>query len=105
MQMDDPAPRDDTVTVVVVRTGGIAGRRRRWQVDAADEDAGTWVMLIEQCPWDEPCESHDGADRFVWSIRVRTPDAQHERDLPDAALDGPWRTLVDAVRTASASAR
>ncbi|MFB7249234.1 hypothetical protein [Microbacterium sp. NPDC056234] len=41
-----------------------------------------------------------GADRFVWSIRARTPEQKLEQKLPEPDLVGPWRTLVDAVRSA-----
>lgn len=132
--MNDPKHRDDVVTVVVVRTGGVAGLRRRWQVDAGDDEADRWLPLIERCPWeargapeDERGDAPDAeaardatpgpdaapappetpaarrsADRFVWSIRARTPDTRHERELPDTELTGPWRALVDAVRDAAA---
>jgi hypothetical protein len=93
---------DDVVVIAVVRTGGIAGIRRRWRVAAAPEDAGDWIALIDRCPWDAPPSDTEGADRFVWSIRARTPSERREQELPDAALDGPWRALVDAVRAASA---
>ncbi|MBO0980637.1 hypothetical protein IPV10_08715 [Microbacterium sp. SD291] len=90
--------------IAVVRTGGIAGIRRRWKVEPEPAEAGDWIALIERCPWDESPEG-SGADRFVWSIRVRTPSERREQELPDDALDGPWRELVDAVRAASADRR
>lgn len=99
-----PPERDDDdvdVVIAVVRTGGIAGIRRRWRVEAPREEAGEWIALIDSCPWDDPPADEAGADRFVWSIRVRTPSERREQDLPDGALDGPWRELVDAVRAAS----
>lgn len=141
-----PPPGDDQVVVAVVRSGGVAGIRRRWTVAAPPEDAGVWIALIDSCPWDSPSDDAAlregggddgrgdgglsggaggspteaevasdaegtsptgertgaaGADRFVWSIRARTPSEQHEQRLTDAALDGPWRTLVEAVRAAS----
>lgn len=97
--MSEQSP--DEVTIVVVRTGGIAGRRRLWQVDAAPDDAHVWVELIDQCPWDEPCSpASDGADRFVWLIRAHTPVVRREREVPDGDLTGPWRDLVEAVRDA-----
>jgi len=101
-----PAPHDDDddgdiVVIAVVRTGGIAGIRRRWRVTASQDEAGQWLALIDSCPWDSPAPDPDGADRFVWSIRVRTPSDRREQDLPDTALDGPWRELVEAVRAAS----
>jgi hypothetical protein len=91
------------VVIAVVRTGGIAGIRRRWRVEAPPEEAGDWIALIDSCPWDEPAPDDTGADRFVWSIRASTPAERREQELPDGALDGPWRELVDAVRAASRS--
>jgi hypothetical protein len=97
--MTDPDPPNDTrLVVIVVRTGGVGGIRRRWKAEPADDEAPHWIALIEQCPWDAPTEADAGADRFVWSIRARTPDAHRERELPDSELAGPWRDLVAAVR-------
>ncbi|MCS3844659.1 hypothetical protein [Microbacterium sp. AK031] len=135
-----PSDQDDggsAVLIVIVRTGGLAGMRRRWHVEPPREEAPRWIELIDHCPWDapDPAQSEPphpsptprdspqprptqpsptppsstptptprGADRFVWSIRARTPAARLERELPDSALDGPWRRLVEAVREASAS--
>ena len=149
MRMSDQH-HDDVVTIVVVRTGGIAGMRRQWQVEA-DEDADRWLVLIESCPWDEdsaqrsdaadlgadaqnasprtgrrpepvpspepgpsptpthaptpmptpePSPTPRSADRYIWRIHVRTVENQLEQDVPESDLVGPWRTLVDAVRSA-----
>jgi uncharacterized protein (DUF3084 family) len=87
--------------IAVVRTGGIAGIRRQWRVEAEAADADEWITLIDSCPWDQETDAAAGADRFVWSIRARTPSERRERELPDSQVDGPWRTLVDAVRGAS----
>ncbi|MFT4156390.1 MAG: hypothetical protein QM630_00450 [Microbacterium sp.] len=100
-----PEPDDAPVVIAVVRTGGVAGIRRRWRVEAPSEEAGAWIALIESCPWEEPAHECRGADQFVWSIRARTPSERREQELPDRALDGPWRELVDAVRAASAESR
>lgn len=86
--------------IAVVRTGGIAGIRRRWRVEPAPSEQGEWIALIERCPWDQETDADPGADRFIWSIRVHTPEEQRERELPDSAVEGPWRDLVDAVREA-----
>ena len=145
----------DQVTIVVVRSGGFAGLRREWRVDAGDDDVDRWLVLVEACPWDEPeaasrredggsgdaaADSDTGqrgdagqgrdadprraperkgsapehprpeptpepgpspraADRYVWIIRARTPEHRRETELPEPALTGPWRELVDAVRS------
>ena len=97
---ESPRPTDAQVVIAVVRSGGIAGIRRRWRVEAEAPAAEKWIALIDRCPWDEDSDAGTGADRFVWSIRARTPSERRERELPDSALDGPWRALVDAVRSA-----
>lgn len=132
--MSDEAPPSDqddgdpAVLIVIVRTGGFAGIRRRWHVEAPREDAPPWIELIDRCPWDGPDSAQPepprpeppqpepprpapsppgsqqpGADRYVWSIQARTPAANRERELPESALDGPWRQLVEAVRAAAKS--
>lgn len=102
--MSEPPPATDApIVIAVVRTGGIAGIRRRWQVEAGPDDAGGWIDLIDRCPWDQEAPTDTGADRFVWRIRARTPVERRERELPDSALDGPWRALVEAVRQAAAA--
>jgi len=98
---EDPTPPDAPVVIAVVRSGGLAGIRRQWHVEAEPPDAEEWIGLIDSCPWDDDVDAPPGADRFVWSIRARTPSERRERELPDSAVDGPWRTLIDAVREAA----
>lgn len=100
---------DPRVVVTVVRTGGVAGMRRRWQVEPPEPEASRWQELVDRCPWDaeQPTDAggtptDTGADRYVWRIRAHTPDRDRARDVPDGAMAGPWRELVDAVRAASA---
>lgn len=98
---DADADVDADVVIAVVRSGGIAGIRRRWRVEAEPTAADEWIALIDRCPWDDDdADAATGADRFVWSIQARTPAVQHERELPDSALAGPWLELVQAVRAA-----
>lgn len=97
----DGADTNAPVVIAVARTGGIAGIRRRWRIESSTADAGDWLTLIDSCPWESPVPDSEGADRFVWSIRARTPAARLEQQLPDSALDGPWLDLVRAVRNAS----
>lgn len=93
-----------TVAVTVVRSGGFAGLRRQWDVEADARDADRWVALVEACPWDE-CTSGDraagGADRFAYRIIARVPGATRRADLAEAEVSGPWCTLIDAVHEAS----
>lgn len=98
---DAPPPTDAAVVVAVVRSGGVAGIRREWRVEVEPPAAEEWIDLIERCPWDDSADAAPGADRFVWRIRARTPSERREREVPDSALDGPWRALVEAVRRAA----
>lgn len=106
--MPQQTPQDETtgdVVVEVMRTGGIAGMRRRWVVEPDPDDAPDWVLLIESCPWDAPePDARTGADRFIWGIHARVLHQEHRRQLPESELDGPWRDLVDAVRDANTPA-
>ncbi|HCS61946.1 MAG TPA: hypothetical protein DIW46_11230 [Microbacterium sp.] len=97
----DPPGYAPQIVVIIVRTGGIAGIRRQWQVEPPLDENPRWAALIEQCPWDAPNQEPHGADRYIWSIRAHTPADSRERDVPDHDLAGPWRDLVDAVRNAS----
>lgn len=102
---DDTGSGDakDRVVIAVVRSGGIAGLRRRWRAEPAPEQARPWIELVERCPWEAPLEPDArGADRYVWSIHVRMRDEQLEQVIPDTRLEGAWRELVDAVRDADA---
>ena len=96
----DPAPADPALVVAVTRTGGFAGLTRRWTAEPREDEAPVWIDLIARCPWDERADVEPGgADRFVWRIRAQClPDEEREADLPDRAVTGPWRDLVDAVR-------
>lgn len=95
----------DRIVVAVVRTGGIAGLRRRWRVEPAPEQTPSWIELVNRCPWDERLDPDArGADRYVWSIHARLRDEQREQVIPDSRLEGAWRELVDAVRDADAHA-
>lgn len=98
---ETPGDADETrIVVAVVRTGGLAGLRRRWRAEPDPEQTPHWRELVERCPWDEPIDEGTGADRFVWSIHARLLDEQREQVIPDSRLDGAWRDLVDAVRAA-----
>lgn len=87
--------RTDPVLVVrVTRTGGFAGLRRQWAVEAAtDADATAWWPLVEACPWDA-APGQRVADGFVYEVIANDRHAE----LPEQQLDGPWRVLIDAVQ-------
>jgi hypothetical protein len=97
---DDDEAGDETLVVAVTRSGGFAGLTRVWKAAPREDEASRWRDLISRCPWDErPAEDARGADRFRWSIHATCrPDEDRTADLPDRALIGPWRELVDAVR-------
>ncbi|MFG6401971.1 MULTISPECIES: protealysin inhibitor emfourin [unclassified Microbacterium] len=87
------------VVVVVVRSGGLAGLRREWRAEPPPAEAPRWVSLVDECPWDDDAPPTSGADRYVWTIRAVLDELPpREVNLPDARLEGPWRTLVDEVR-------
>lgn len=100
-ERDDAPVETRTLVVTVVRTGGIGGMRRQWRVAPDAADAGRWREMLATCPWDEPFASATGADRFVWRIRADDDADRHEAEVPDSALEGAWRDLVDAVRAAA----
>ncbi|UNK70648.1 protealysin inhibitor emfourin [Microbacterium sp. H1-D42] len=92
------------IVVAVVRTGGLAGMRRRWRAEPDPEQTPHWLALVEQCPWDEPMDADEddvpSADRYIWSIHARVQDEQRQQVVPDTHMQGAWRELVDAVRDA-----
>jgi len=99
-----PPTDDASVTIAVIRSGGIAGMRRAWRAEPAPADAPHWVALIDDCPWDEPAPGPIGADQFTWRIvaRCETRESavadERAASLPDHGLQGPWRALVEEVR-------
>lgn len=88
----DPTP---AVAIRVTRSGGVAGIPRVWRVESVEPDG--WQPLVDACPWDDGPQP-SGADRFVWRIEVRAPQPTREAELPETAVRGPWRELVDRVR-------
>ena len=87
--------------ISVERTGGIAAITRVWTVDARSETAiNQWQPIVEACPWDAvagPGGSTAQPDRFMYSIRAD----QRRAVLPERALTGPWRDLVECARAAA----
>jgi hypothetical protein len=92
--------------ITVQRSGGIAGMKRTWTVQPTPpEDTDLWQPLIEACPWDAVATSARGAagdggvqpDRFLYNIRA----GQHRATLPEQAVTGPWRDLVETTRAAA----
>jgi len=88
----DPTP---AVAIRVTRSGGVTGMLRVWRVESVEPDG--WRPLVDACPWDDGPEP-SGSDRFVGRIEGRAPEPSREARIPDAAVRGPWRELVDRVR-------
>jgi hypothetical protein len=86
--------------ILVVRSGGFAGISREWCVEP-DGDADDWVGLIDACPWDRVGHDPGSRDRFVWRIEARVRRQVRTAKVPDRELTGPWRELVDRVRSAT----
>jgi len=83
--------------VVVSRSGGIAGIRLTWEVRVDEQpDAKEWQAFLTSLPWDEVAETPPQPDRFLYRIRC----APHEVVLPEPEVQGPWRELVDRVKSA-----
>lgn len=93
--------------ISVERTGGIAAMTRVWTVDARSKTAiNQWEPIVEACPWDAvprtpraAAEQFAGSqpDRFIYSIRA----GDRRAALPERAVTGPWRVLVDRTRAAA----
>ncbi|MBC7723543.1 MAG: hypothetical protein H7146_02185 [Burkholderiaceae bacterium] len=81
--------------IQVVRSGGIAGLKREWNVDVdAQEDCDDWHRLIDELPWNPPVASAPQPDRYVYRITM----SRRLITLREGDLTGPWRQLVDRVR-------
>ncbi|WP_426996253.1 protealysin inhibitor emfourin [Pseudarthrobacter sp. N5] len=89
--------------ITVQRSGGIAALTRVWTVKAVTtSDKNRWRPLVEACPWGAVPTTRDAAaggqpDRFMYSIRA----GQRRATLPERAVTGPWRVLVDKTRAAA----
>ncbi len=87
--------------VEVSRSGGIAGSHRTWGVQLEQAPNPEELRrLIDACPWDDAgaAGAPAGADRFVYRLTAGTRSAS----IPEPALAGPWRDLVDRVRDLAA---
>jgi hypothetical protein len=85
------------LTISVVRSGGVAGVRRSWELHLdCDEAAAAWGPLLDACPWGAAAGAGT-PDRFVYRITAGDRTAT----VPERELRGPWRVLTDRVRAAS----
>jgi len=111
MTQQNDAEAAAPLSVTVVRSGGIAGLIRRWQVQPEASEVPFWEDLVARCPWNDPVGATGrgrrgrplGADRFSWTVSVRCGARHDSADLGEQDIDGPWRALIDAVRTAESS--
>lgn len=88
--------------VEVSRSGGVAGIRLTWEVLVDEQpDPEEWQSFLTSLPWDEVGQAAPAPDRFLYRIRC----APHEVVLPEPEVQGPWRELVDRVRSAGTSMR
>ena len=86
--------------IVVIRSGGILGTARRWEVTVDEqEDPQSWRMLVQALPWGRQPSTPPQPDRFVYRIQCAT----RRVTLPEQELVGGWRELVDRVRDAAGS--
>jgi hypothetical protein len=93
--------------IKVERSGGLAAVTRVWTVDArTDSDLSQWQPILEACPWDTVPSTRRAAaaaiespqpDRFIYAITA----GRRRAALPEQALTGPWRILVDTARAAA----
>ncbi len=84
--------------VSVVRSGGIAGLTRSWEVSIEGrDDQDSWLEIIDRLPWDENKRERTTPDSYNYRIECST----HSITLPERELTGPWRELVDRVQQAS----
>ena len=89
---------DRILLIRVIRSGGFAGISREWSAESDDPEGDDWLVLVQACPWRQvPPADQLSRDRYVWRIEVRGR-LRRSATLPDAALDGPWRALVQRVQ-------
>lgn len=99
----NPLPDSTAIEIVVVRFGGMAGLRRTWSVAADPPQATPWLALVDLCPWDEVANHSGGSalpDRYTWHIAASVEEVTRSAELAEVDAVGPWRHLIDAVRTA-----
>ena len=100
--MTGSRPADGILLITVVRSGGFAGLRQEWQAEVGDPgERDDWMLLIQACPWGRTPTDPTSHDRYLWRIEARGPRLRRSATVPDAFLDGPWRALVERVRTSN----
>ena len=81
--------------------------RRTWRAQPDTTQSPQWIALIDGCPWDAADPGRaippTGADRFFWQVDARCGESARQAALADPEVQGPWRDLIDAVRSAQKS--
>jgi len=81
--------------ITVTRTGGFAGLTSTWSIVVDDQpDSDSWRDLVESLPWHDRPRSAPQPDRYLYRIQC----SRRRVTVPEQALEGPWRELVDRVR-------
>ncbi|MEO7007337.1 MAG: protealysin inhibitor emfourin [Terrimesophilobacter sp.] len=84
--------------ITVVRSGGILGTPRRWEVTVDDQDdPESWLLLVRELPWGETSKQPPAPDRYVYRISC----AADRVTLPEQQVVGRWRELVERVQGAA----
>ena len=84
--------------VSVTRSGGFAGLSRTWSVVVDEQpDRDDWISLVSSLPWSSRPRERPQPDRYVYVIRC----SRRRITLPEQKLEGPWRELVDRVKSAA----
>lgn len=81
--------------ISVTRSGGFAGLSHTWSVIIDEQpDADEWMSLLSTLPWNDRPRQPPAPDRYTYVIRA----SRRRITLPERAVEGPWRDLVERVR-------
>ena len=87
--------------IEVSRSGGFAGLTRTWSVEVSSTEAEErWLPLLEKVGSSSGIEDPQ-RDRYVYHIAI----GYREVTVTESAVEGPWKELVEWVKTASSSQR
>jgi hypothetical protein len=88
--------------IELVRSGGVAGMRRRWSLDSDDLSAGETAEVerllarLDDVPV-QPPQPARGADRFQYELRVTRGDQMRTVTLREDAIPPAIRPLIDRL--------
>lgn len=92
------ARRAETVTVTVVRTGGVAGMPREWTLTASGEGADLLRELVDSDAGAAVAVDPGSRDRFSWRIVVTGVGRRRTLTVPEGHLSGSLEELVRHVQ-------